>query len=103
MNKNLVLPKEKINDFCRRNHISRLAVFGSALTEDFSKDSDVDVLVEFQPGHVPGFAFFTMQDELSDLLGRKIDLVSRKGIERSRNYIRRRAILETSEVIYAAA
>ena len=96
MNKNLVLPKEKINDFCRRNHISRLAIFGSALTEDFSKDSDVDVVVEFQPGHVPGFAFFTMQDELSDLIGRKVDLNTPDFLSR---YFRDQ-ILKTAEFQY---
>ncbi len=74
MNKNLVIPRDKIADFCRRHHIQRLAVFGSALRDDFSPDSDVDVLVNFQKGREPGFAFFGMQDELTELLGRKVDL-----------------------------
>src|SRR5437870_3356040 len=68
------LPKQKIADFCRRHHIRRLAVFGSALRDDFRSDSDLDVLVEFDPGHTPGLAFFAMERELSDLLGRKVDL-----------------------------
>jgi len=68
------LPQHKIADFCRRHHIRRLAVFGSALREDFRPDSDVDVLVEFDPGHTPGLAFFGMEHELSELLGRKVDL-----------------------------
>jgi hypothetical protein len=68
------LPKQKIADFCRRHHIRKLAVFGSALREDFRPDSDVDVLVEFEPGHTPGLAFFGMEQELSELLGRKVDL-----------------------------
>jgi hypothetical protein len=68
------LPKEKIADFCRRYHICKLAVFGSALREDFRPDSDLDVLVEFDPGHTPGLAFFGMEHELSELLGRKVDL-----------------------------
>ena len=68
------LPKEKIADFCRRHHIRKLAVFGSALREDFRPDSDLDVLVEFDPGHTPGLAFFGMEQELSELLVRKIDL-----------------------------
>ncbi len=68
------LPKEKIADFCRRYHIRKLAVFGSALREDFRPDSDLDVLVEFDPGHTPGLAFFGMEQELSELLGRKVDL-----------------------------
>ena len=68
------LPKEKIADFCRRHHIRKLAVFGSALREDFRPDSDLDVLVEFDLGHTPGLAFFGMEQELSELLGRKVDL-----------------------------
>ena len=74
MNNDLVIPKDKIAGFCRRHHIRRLAVFGSALRGDFSADSDVDVLVEFHPGHVPGFAFFAVQDELSQLIGHEVDL-----------------------------
>ncbi|MHC4644968.1 MAG: nucleotidyltransferase family protein [Planctomycetota bacterium] len=74
MNKNLTVPKEEIADFCRRHHIGRLSIFGSALRDDFAPDSDVDVLVEFQKGHEPGFAFFDMQEELSRLLARKVDL-----------------------------
>lgn len=68
------VPKEKIAEFCRRNHIRRLAVFGSALRDDFYPDSDLDVLVEFEPGHVPGLAFFGMQAELSATFGRPVDL-----------------------------
>ncbi|HSP55695.1 MAG TPA: nucleotidyltransferase family protein [Dehalococcoidia bacterium] len=60
--------------FCRRHHIRRLALFGSVLRGDFEPESDVDVLVEFDSGHTPGYAFFDMQDELSDLLGRDVDL-----------------------------
>lgn len=74
MNKNLVIPRDKIADFCRRYHIQRLAIFGSALRDDFTPESDVDVLVNFQKGREPGFAFFDMQDELTKLLGRKVDL-----------------------------
>jgi len=76
---NLVIPKTKIAEFCRRNHIRRLALFGSVLRQDFNPDSDVDVLVEFEPGHVPGLALIRMQDELSALLGgRQVDLVTPK-------------------------
>lgn len=64
----------KIADFCRKHHIRRLALFGSVLRDDFRPDSDVDVLVEFEPGHVPGLAFFAMEAELSEILGRKVDL-----------------------------
>ncbi len=71
---NIRVPQEKLAEFCRRHHITRLAFFGSVLRSDFRPDSDIDVLVEFAPGHVPGFAFFAMESELSILLGRKVDL-----------------------------
>jgi predicted nucleotidyltransferase len=68
------IPKERITDFCQRHHIRKLAIFGSALRDDFGPESDVDVLVEFEPGHVPGLAFFGIEQELSAILGRKVDL-----------------------------
>jgi len=67
-------PKEKVAEFCRRHHIKKLAIFGSVLRPDFRADSDIDVLVEFDPDHLPGLAFFAMQEELSTILGRKVDL-----------------------------
>lgn len=70
----LDIPEDQIAEFCRRNHIRRLAFFGSVLRDDFRADSDVDVLVEFEDGHAPGLEFFAMQDELSGLLLRKVDL-----------------------------
>ena len=68
------VPRKKLAEFCRRNHIRKLAFFGSVLRDDFGPESDVDVLVEFEPGKTPGFAFFGMQEELSIILGRKVDL-----------------------------
>lgn len=68
------LDEEKIADFCRIHHIRRLSLFGSVLRDDFGPASDVDVLVEFEPGHVPGLAFFAMEEELSQIIGRKVDL-----------------------------
>jgi predicted nucleotidyltransferase len=68
------LDRDRIADFCRRYHIRRLALFGSVLRDDFGPDSDVDVLVEFEPGHVPGLAFLSMEEELSGILGHKVDL-----------------------------
>ena len=97
MNRNLVIPKDKIADFCRRHHIRQLSVFGSALRGDFAPDSDVDVLVEFQVGHVPGFSFFDMQDELSQLLGRKVELNTPNFLSR---YFRDK-VLKEAEVQYA--
>ena len=66
--------RKQIADFCRRHHIRRLAFFGSALRDDFRPTSDVDVLVEFEPGHTPGLSFFAMESELSEILGRQVDL-----------------------------
>jgi predicted nucleotidyltransferase len=71
---NIPLPKEKLANYCRRYHIRRLAFFGSVLRDDFTPSSDVDVLVEFEPGYTPGLAFFGMQEELAKILGRKVDL-----------------------------
>src|SRR5512139_694381 len=73
-NPHLSIPQDKIADFCRRHHIRKLSLFGSVLRDDFAPASDVDVLVEFEPGHVPGLAFFDMERELTSLLGRKVDL-----------------------------
>ncbi len=97
------VPRQELADFCKRWQISELALFGSVLRDDFGPESDVDVLVSYLPEAQHGLLeMVTMEEELSQLLGRKADLVSRRGIERSRNYIRRRAILDSAEVIYAA-
>lgn len=68
--------------FCKRNHVRRLALFGSVLRDDFGPESDVDVLVEFEPGHVPGFAFFDLQEELAAILGRRVDLHTKGSLSR---------------------
>jgi hypothetical protein len=68
------IPHDKLSAFCRSNHIKRLAFYGSVLRDDFTPTSDVDILVEFEKGRAPGFGFFKMQDKLSELLGRKVDL-----------------------------
>ena len=69
------LPQKEIAAFCRKHHIARLSIFGSALTDNFGPDSDVDFLVEFEPGHVPGLIRFAgMELELTALIGRKADL-----------------------------
>jgi predicted nucleotidyltransferase len=82
MTTKIMIPKDKIADFCRRNYIRKLAFFGSVLRDDFGPESDIDVLVEFEPGHVPGFAFFGMETELSEILGRKVDLNTRNFLSR---------------------
>ena len=100
----LTLPKEKIIEFCRRWKITEFALFGSVLRDDFGPTSDVDVLVTFaSDARWSLLDHVEMQDELMALFGRKVDLVSRRGIERSRNPIRRRDILDSAEIIYAAA
>lgn len=72
--RNVEIPKEELAEFCRRHGIRRLAFFGSVLREDFHEESDIDVLVEFEPGVSVGLSFFAMERELSELLGRKVDL-----------------------------
>ena len=74
MDHTLHLPQDAIRDFCRRHHIRKFSIFGSALRPDFGPDSDVDVLVEFEEGHTPGLDFFEMEIELSEILGRTVDL-----------------------------
>jgi predicted nucleotidyltransferase len=88
-----------VAEFCRRHHIRRLAFFGSVIRDDFGPGSDVDVLVEFEPGHVPGLKFLTMQEELSRLLGRQVDLNTPAFLS---PYFRDRVLAE-AEVRYAAA
>lgn len=70
----LQIDRTRIAEFCRKYHVRKLAFFGSVLREDFRPDSDIDMLVEFEPEHIPGLAFFTMEAELSEMLGRKVDL-----------------------------
>lgn len=77
------VPKKKLAEFCRRNYIVKLSLFGSVLQDSFRPDSDIDVLVEFAPGHVPGFALVRMEDELSQIFGgRQVDLVTPKFLNR---------------------
>lgn len=99
MNQNLTVSRESIADFCRGHGISRLAVYGSALRDDFRPDSDVDVLVEFEPGRVPGLlGIARLERELSPLFGgRKVDLRTPEDLSR---YFRQSVIRE-AEVQYA--
>jgi len=95
--------KDKIAAFCRRNHIRSLAFFGSVLRADFGPDSDVDVLVEFEHGQNHGLMdLVRMEEELTEMFGQKADLVERRAVERSENYIRRRHVLESVEEVYVA-
>jgi uncharacterized protein len=93
------VPKEAIAAFCRRHRIRKLAFFGSVLRDDFTPESDVDVLVEFEPGHTPGLEFFAMQRELSSILDRKVDMNTAQGLS---PYFRQE-VLDGAEVLYVAA
>lgn len=94
------LPLEQIEAFCRKWQIQELAFFGSVLRDDFSPESDVDVLVTFEPeARWSLFDFTDMQEELCQLLHQRVDLVSRGGL---RNPFRRHEILSTRQVVYAA-
>ena len=100
----LHIDDQAVESFCKRWKIRELALFGSVLRDDFHKDSDVDVLVTFQnDARWTLFDHVDMQDELASILGRRVDLVSRRGIEASRNSHRRSMILDSAEVIYASA
>jgi predicted nucleotidyltransferase len=95
--KNIDIPGDKITDFCRRNHIRTLSLFGSVLRNDFRPDSDVDVLVEFDPEHIPGFfRLHDIEEELSKILGRSTDLRTPQDLSR---YFRDE-VIENSMVLY---
>ena len=94
---NTIFDKSALAELCRRHHIRRLSLFGSVLRPDFRDDSDVDVLVEFEPGFVPGLAFFGIQDELSAMLGRTVDLNTPQFLS---PYFRDK-VIEEAEVEYA--
>jgi uncharacterized protein len=97
--------RDTLADLCRRFHVRRLEVFGSAArVVDFdARRSDADLLVEFEPGAEPNFTgFLDLKDALEQALGRPVDLVTRRAIEQSRNYLRRRHILREAEPIFVA-
>ena len=97
------IPKEEVAAFCSRWQILELALFGSLVRDDFRPDSDVDVLVRFDPrARHTLLDMVRMEQELQHIFGREVDLVEREAVEQSRNYIRRRAILQSAEVIHAA-
>jgi hypothetical protein len=93
------IPVETLADFCRDNGIKRMGLFGSILRDDFGPDSDIDVLVEFQPGVRVGLSFFRLQDELSLILGRRVDLNTPGFLSRHL----RDEIAEEVEAVYVAA
>lgn len=96
------IPYEEIAAFCQRWGVVKLELFGSVLRDDFDPArSDVDVMVTFAPGRLPGWEFFSdVPNDLSTVFGRKVDVLTRRGVEEMSNYIRREHILQTCEVIY---
>ena len=100
MNPAVFVPKRRLAEFCRANGILKLAVFGSALREDFGPESDIDVLVTFRPRRTPGLRFVGIADELSAIFGRPVDLLTHASVERSMNHVRRSSILDSADVVY---
>jgi predicted nucleotidyltransferase len=100
VNPHIVIDRDAVAAFCRRHHITRLALFGSVLREDFGPQSDIDVLVEFQAGYVPGLDFISLEREISGILdGRCVDLVTPKFL----NARIRDRVLREAEPLYVAA
>ena len=97
------IPSNKIADYCKRWKITELALFGSALRDDFNMESDIDVLVTFdRDARWTLFDMVDMREELKEIFGRDVDLVSRRGIESSQNYLRRKEILSSAKVIHVS-
>ena len=103
MSAHIHIPRSKIDSFCRRWQVSELALFGSVLREDFGPGSDVDVLIQFQPqARHTLLDMARMEEELRQIFGRDVDLVERSAVEQSRNFIRRKTVLQSAESIHAA-
>lgn len=103
MNPTLSIPIDRLAEYCRARGTARLAIFGSALRSDFGPASDIDLLVAFESGRMPGLlSMVGMEQEFSNLFVRNVGLVERPAVKQSRNDIRRTAILESAETIYAA-
>jgi predicted nucleotidyltransferase len=97
------LPRRELAEFCKHWKVAELSLFGSMIRGDFGPQSDVDVLVKFDPGVCPSLIELDqMNRDLAEIFGRKVDLVERAAIESSANYIRRRHILESAEPVYVA-
>ena len=98
------IPKREVSAFCKRWKITEFAIFGSALGENFHTESDVDVLVSFAADtKTTLFDMVRMKDELEKIFERDVDLISKRGVEQSRNYLRKKSILDSAQVIHASA
>ena len=92
-----------IAEFCQRWHLTELWLFGSVLRDDFHSDSDIDFMIEFDRDHVPTLIDYVgLIYELSELVGRPVDVVMRRSVEQSENYIRRKEVLDSAEFVYAS-
>ena len=92
------IPRDAVAEFCRRNRVRRMALFGSVIRDDFRPESDVDVLIEFEPGYAAGFIFFQMRRELTAMLGREVDMHTAASLS---PYFRQE-VLDEAEEIYVA-
>ncbi|HLX09040.1 MAG TPA: nucleotidyltransferase domain-containing protein [Thermoanaerobaculia bacterium] len=102
MRAHIAIDKHRLRQFCRDWQVTELSLFGSVLRADFGPESDVDVLVTFDAAAHPSLTgLLQMEEELASMLGRKVDLVTRRSVEESANYIRRKAILGSAEPLYA--
>ncbi len=95
----ITIDQRALADFCKKRHVQKLSLFGSAVRADFQPESDLDLLIKFQPGHTPGLAFFTLSEELSAFFGRKVDL----NTPRSLSPYFREQVLSESETLYDAS
>ncbi len=98
MSARIDIPSSEIAEFCQRNRVRRLALFGSVIRDDFTPQSDVDVLVEFEPGYAAGFVFFQMRRELTAMLGREVDMHTAASLS---PYFRQE-VLDEAEEVYVA-
>jgi predicted nucleotidyltransferase len=103
MKTNIIIPSQELSVFCQRWQVRELALFGSVLRDDFGPESDIDILIGFDTqARWTLLDFVQMRDELTGIFGREVDLVSRHAVEASQNRFRRKNILESAQVIYAA-
>ena len=96
----VTIPEDDIAKFCQRWKVEQFYLFGSVLRSDFTKDSDIDVMVKFLPEARIGWDIVTMNDELEEIFQRPVDLLSKYGVEKSENWLRRRNILDSATLIY---
>lgn len=93
-------PRSEIEDFCHRWKIQQFYLFGSVLGKDFNENSDIDVMIEFFPDHEWGWEIVTMNEELETIFNRRVDLLTKNGIENSKNWLRRGNILNSAVLVY---